>query len=451
MLQFDTLPPSFAALLVTLRPCFTAPSFRTFTALVAGMVAQPGRHTVTGMLSAAGLAGIWHHSRAHWFFTHARWCADTLGLAVLTLIVQHLVPPGEALLVAVDDTLFHRSGRKVHATAWHHDGAAKGPGTKVAWGNNWVIAAIVLTLPILDRPVSLPVAFALWSKGGPTKQVLLARLVTRIATTCPDRQIDVVADSHYAGADGAPGAATGANRDRGLPAGITLTSRLRANAILNAIATPVPGKGGRPKRIGAKLGTPKQLAAATTTWITTQVSRYGRTDTVQISDTHCLWYGAYRSREVRVILIREPGSKTKTGYDLALITTDLTTPAEQLITRYAARWSIEVANEDAKQITGVGQARNRTRTAVTRTVPFGLLTQTLVVLWYTQHGHHHTTVTQRRAQAPWYRQKTQPAYHDMIIKLRRTLIAARFLRGKPRNPTPEETHTIHLAWAEATG
>jgi hypothetical protein len=39
----------------------------------------------------------------------------------------------------------------------------------------------------------------------------------------------------------------------------------------------------------------------------------------------------------------------------------------------------------------------------------------------------------------------------MIIKLRRTLIVARFLRGKPRNPIPEETHTIHLAWAEAIG
>jgi len=38
-----------------------------------------------------------------------------------------------------------------------------------------------------------------------------------------------------------------------------------------------------------------------------------------------------------------------------LITTDLTTPATAIIARYAARWSIEVAIEDAKQITGVGE------------------------------------------------------------------------------------------------
>jgi hypothetical protein len=450
MLQFETLPPSFAVLLMTLRPCFTAPSFRTFTALIAGMIAIPQRRTVTGMLTGAGLAGIWHHSRAYWFFGHARWCTDQVTAAITRLVVSRLLAPDAAVLVAVDDTLFHRCGRKVHATAWHHDGAAKSPrGKPIAWGNNWVIAAIVVTLPFCDRPVSLPVACALWTPGGATKQVIAARLITTITTACPTRQVHMVADSWYAGADGAPGAAVGANRHRGLPDGVTLTSRLRANAKLHAIATPTPGKGGRPKRIGALLGTPKDLAATTTTWTPTTVTRYGRTDTVELADTLCLWYGAYRSRAVRVIQLREPGHHTKTGYHLTLITTDLTTTAADIITRYAARWSIEVAIEDAKQITGVGQTRTRTPNAVTRTVPFGLITQTLIVTWYTLHGDHHATVTRRRAQAPWYRHKTQPAYQDMITTLRRTLITARFRAGRPANPTPQETHAVLLSWAEA--
>ncbi|BCB88794.1 hypothetical protein Psuf_061070 [Phytohabitans suffuscus] len=90
------------------------------------MVAQPGRRTITGMLTAAGMAGVWHHSRAYWFFGKACWCVDTLGMAVLGLIVRRLLPAGSPLVVAVDDTLFHRSGRKVHGTAWFHDDAAKG-------------------------------------------------------------------------------------------------------------------------------------------------------------------------------------------------------------------------------------------------------------------------------------------------------------------------------------
>jgi SRSO17 transposase len=446
MLQPLTLPASLTALLAVVRPCLTGPSFATFTALFAGMIAQPGRRTVTGMWTAAGLAGVWHHSRAHWFFARARWSADQVGLAVAALVVARLLPPDAAVLIAVDDTLFRRSGRRVHAAAWCHDGSAKGPtSNRVAWGNCWVIAGLVVRLPFLDRPICLPVAARLWHKqDGPTKQIIAAELVTALTAACPGRTVHVVADAWYAGADGTAGIR---NRPRpGLPPAVTLTSRLRANAALHAIATPIPGRGGRPRRRGAKLGTPTDLAAAAT-WTPTRIHRYGHHTTVTITETRCLWYGAYRSRAVRVILLRDP--HTTTGYDLALITTDLTSPAEHLVERYAARWSIEVAIEDAKQITGVGQARNRTPHAVARTVPFGLYTQTLTVTWYTLHGHHPDIAAHRRRAAPWYTTKTQPAYHDMIIKLRRILIAARFRAGTPHQPTPEETLAVHLAWAEA--
>jgi hypothetical protein len=447
MLQIETLPASLAGLLWVFRSCFTGPTLRTFAALVAGMVAQPGRRTVCGMLVGAGLSRVWHHSRAHWVFAGARWCPAQVGLVLLSLIADRLVPAGAPLVIAVDDTLFHRSGRRVHAVAWFHDGVAKGPkGSRVGWGNSWVVAGVIVDLPFTDRPVCLPVAMALCTKRSPSKQVLACRLVTAIAAACPDRRVHVVADAWYAGADGAPGAGRGAARDRGLPAAVSLTSRLRANAALRAIAAPVPGARGRPRRIGARLGTPAHLAA-NAAWATAVVARYGRHDTV--AAITCLWYGVYRSRAVRVILVREPASSATTGYDLALLTTDLTSPADQIVARYAARWAIEVAFEDAKQVTGVGQARNRTRTAVERTVPFGLFTQSLVVLWYALHGHHPDVTAQRRAAAPWYRSKTRPAYHDMIIKLRRVLIAAKFRAGNPRQPSPDEIIAVHVAWAEA--
>lgn len=501
MLQFEMLPASWSALLSTFRSCFTRPGFRTFVVLISGLVAQPARRTVTGMLIGAGVSRAWHHSRAYRFLGSARWCVDQVGLVLLKAIVDRLLPAEAPVLIGIDDTLFRRSGPKVHAAAWQHDGAAKGPReNRVGWGNCWVIAGVIVQLPFLARPVCLPVAFALWrpdnrkpGKGrtgkaksgqgptgkatsgtaqpprtkpvrsrsgrneatavkGPSKQTLMCRMVTAIAQACPGRQIHVVADSWYAGADGAPGAGHPQHgpRDRGLPAGVTLTSRLRANAALNAIAVPVPGKAGRPKRIGDKIGTPKDLAdRADTTWTPTTVHRYARTSTVTIAETRCLWYGAYRSRTVRVILVREPASTATAGYDLALITTDLTTPAAAIVERYAARWSIEVAIEDAKQLTGVGEARNRTATAVQRTVPLALITQSLVVTWYALHGHHPNDAAERRTQAPWYTTKTQPAYQDMITKLRRTLIAARFRAGTHRNPTPQETLAVHLAWADA--
>ena len=74
MLRDLTLPATLSRVLDPLRSCFTAPTFEVFTALVAGLVAQPVSRTVCGMLTGAGLAGVWHHCRAHRFFSAARWC-----------------------------------------------------------------------------------------------------------------------------------------------------------------------------------------------------------------------------------------------------------------------------------------------------------------------------------------------------------------------------------------
>jgi hypothetical protein len=119
------------------------------------------------------------------------------------------------------------------------------------------------------------------------------------------------------------------------------------------------------------------------------------------------------------------------------------------VERYAARWSIEVAFADAKQITGVGEARNRTQRAVERTVPFGLYTQSIVVTWYHLAGHHPHVIRDRRDRAPWYTTKRYPSYHDMIVKLRRVLIAAKYQAEVPDQPTVEEIRAVHLAWAQA--
>jgi hypothetical protein len=448
MLQMQTLPASLAGLLWMFRWCFTEPSFRTFTALVAGMVAQPARRTVCGMLVGAGLSRVWHHSRAHWFFSDARWSVEQVGLVLAGLIVDRLLDPDVPVLLAVDDTLMRRSGRKVAGAAWQHDGARKAPkGSQVSWGTCFVVVGIVLTLPYVARPVCLPVLARLWRPKGTSKTVLACQMIDVLAGRLAPRSIHVVADAHYAGADGAP--TRRQLHGRGLPDAVSLTSRLRVNAALHTIAERPPRqRGGRPKRIGARLGTPTDLAR-TASWQRHTVYRYRRQVAVDLAETCCLWYGTYRSRTVRVVLVRDVGSTAKAGYDLALITTDLHSPAAEILARYAARWSIEVAFEDARQHTGVGEARNRTLRAVERTVPFGLMTQSIVVVWYAQHGHSPDIVNDRRARAPWYRTKTHPSYLDMLVKLRRVLITARFRAGTTQPPIPEETLELQLAWADA--
>jgi len=65
MLQDVTLPGALSRVLAAFRSCFTAPTFETFTALVAGLLAAPVGRTVCGMLTGAGLAQVWQHCRAH--------------------------------------------------------------------------------------------------------------------------------------------------------------------------------------------------------------------------------------------------------------------------------------------------------------------------------------------------------------------------------------------------
>jgi hypothetical protein len=135
---------------------------------------------------------------------------------------------------------------------------------------------------------------------------------------------------------------------------------------------------------------------------------------VQISERFCLWYGSFRSRTVRVILVCDDKPRTRSrddrGYGLPLVTTDRESSAEDLVARYASRWGIEQAFADARQIIGVGEPRNRTRRAVERTVPFGFICFSVVTLWYALHGHAPEDVTGHRTRARWYTTKTEPSY-----------------------------------------
>ena len=146
---------------------------------------------------------------------------------------------------------------------------------------------------------------------------------------------------------------------------------------------------------------------------------------------------------MRVVLVRD---KASAGYDIALVSTDPTATEAQIIERYAARWSIEVAIEDAKQTTGVGQARNRLATAVERTVPFELAITTLAICWYATTGYQPGDVTAARDLAPWYRDKTQPSVADMLTKLRRVIIAAQYRPADPQPPTANEIDILRMAW-----
>ena len=337
--------------------------------------------------------------------------------------------------VLIDDTLFRRRGKKVWAASWFHDGSAQGP-AKTGYGNNWVVLAVCVRLPMISRPVAVPVMAKLVIKDtiSASRLWLARRMVTRLAAELPGRKIQVTADSAYAGEE-----------LKKLPDAVTWTTRLRVNAALHGLPPERTGRKGRPRVKGDRLPSLAKLAAATA-FSQVTVTRYGKTETIAAAAFTCLWYSVTGAKPVTVILIRD---KSRTGYDLALVTTRRTRTPPPVIERYAASWAIEVAIEDSKQLFGAGQARNRTARAVERTLPFMLACQAIAVCWYATAGHHPADAQARRVDAPWYTPKTEPSTADMTAKLRRVIIAARFKPLLPRQPEPAEIHAIRLAWEDA--
>jgi hypothetical protein len=175
------------------------------------------------------------------------------------------------------------------------------------------------------------------------------------------------------------------------------------------------------------------------------VTRYGQGGLAAVACFACLWPSVFGTRPLKVVLIRDPAAPD--GFDLALVSTDLAATPVELVCRYAARWQVEVCFRSARQDAGVGQARNRVRRAVERTVPFGLVCYSLAIVWYAQHGHAPSDVTTRRTRAPWYQTKHAPSVADMLAKLRRVLIAAQYRPGQPTTLTVPEILEVQAAWA----
>jgi hypothetical protein len=291
------LPETFCALLQAFQPCFTAPSYRNFQAIVAGWVHCLGRRTVTSVALASGALGTHHISVFHRFFARARWTLDGLG-QVLFFLALAWVPANQPLFLLLDDTLARKNGKTVSLASMHHDpllSSARKP--FFSFGHVWVVLAVWVPLPLGGgRGFALPVLFRLYtsskrggrrdSKAHPTagkrqakadaaaesrdqrtKLQLARELIGLAAGWAGERSVYVVADSLYAGR---------ALLER-RPANVHLISRLRMDAALWTAAAPRrPGQKGRPRRRGVRLPTPETLAQQRQHWHQLPLQLYGR-------------------------------------------------------------------------------------------------------------------------------------------------------------------------------
>jgi hypothetical protein len=319
------------------------------------------------------------------------------------------------LLFGLDDSINPKTGRKVFGCQTTFDHAAKTNQSRYPWAQT--IVTLGLLKVVKGRWCCLPLAFAFYLRRVSlsaqcirvrgravvfqTKFAQAVQLVVRVARFFPAAAILIVADSWF-GNNGLVKPLRSA-----LGARVHLLSRLRANAVLHALPVATPGKAGRPRKYGQRLGNAGQLAA------TLQAS--ARTYTIKL-------YGGLREvvaldRVVMLKTLRCPVRVVwvfrKTQW-IALVTTDLTLTVEQMIEYYGARWKIEAGFREIKQEIGSAQTQTRKPDAVTNHLNFCMAATAIVWIY----GAHLDKAPSRRYATA---KRTEYAFGDLRRSLAKDL------------------------------
>jgi hypothetical protein len=247
------------------------------------------------------------------------------------------------LVLALDDSINPKTGRKVFACQTTFDHAAKTNQSRFPWAQTLVTVGLLKT--IHGRWSCLPLAFAFYLRrptlsakcirvGGravvfQTKFAQAVRLIARLAGVFPAAPVLVVADSWF-GNNGLFQPLRAALGPRA-----HLLSRLRINSVLHDIPVATPGRAGRPRKYGPRLGNAAQLAETVRADARTYtLNLYGGQRTVVAVDRLVMLKTLHR--RVRVVWVFR-----KIQW-IALVTTDLTLTVSQIVEYYAARWKIEI-------------------------------------------------------------------------------------------------------------
>lgn len=447
----EHLTGSFHSLLFSFRTVFTEPSFRIFLTLVTGWVISVRHRFVTELIYSGDRVGVGHWSRFHRFFSHYVWSLDDLCLVLVRLLIAAFAATG-VIDLAIDDTLCRKRGLHLFGAGMHHDPLVSSKAVKlVSWGHNWVILTLIVRLPFWapSKVFALPIGFRLYrnlqgnnkgkkpkkpkkrdAKNSPkkngrgtakkgktpvrradgsvheTRPQLALQLIAWIAAAFPERTFRVTGDSLYGGKSVLSK----------LPENVHLISRVHpSGALYNPAPPSVPGQRGRKRSKGERLSNINDWAADNTPWTDLAFDQYGLHAKLSTKTRQGLYYKAGRTRLLQFVLVRDNEGKRPLSifYSTLLVTSDWS--VRDILSTYACRWSIEVTFENGKQLLGFEDPANRLPKAVERTAPMAMILLSLVTLWFHQEGHRHVSFPFR----PWYRQKREPSFGDMLTTLRK--------------------------------
>ncbi|WP_428485858.1 IS701 family transposase [Rhodopila sp.] len=430
------VPAILLTWLAPFRPCFTAPVWNHILVLVAGAVLAPGKRTVSQALRVMGLAAQPGFGRYHEALNRARWDARAVARRLLHHLLAVLGPQGE-VVIAIDDSIERRWGRKIEARGIYRDPVRSSRGHFVKTsGLRWLSLAVVLAVPFAGRHWSLPFLTVLapsvrWSEAHGRRHKTLTdqarQAILQSKRWLADRRVVVVADSSFAALE-----LIAAVRRH-----VCLITRLRLDAALFEPAPARrPGQRGRPALKGQRR--PKLsavLADPATVWTRVTMAEWygGQTRVLDTISGTAVWYSCrLPPAPIRWVLVRDP---TGARDAQAFLCTDLALDPMAILSRFVLRWRIETTFQEVRQHLGVETQRQWSDLAIRRTTPALLGLYSLITVW--AHGLMPAANTAVRPHtAVWY-DKSQPTFSDAIAAVRRVL-------WMPEGFSMSRQHTEHV-------
>jgi len=383
-------------------PIFTAPGAAIFTRLMTGWVLCTMRRTVTGMIPFADPGGFRAHDAYHRFLPDGRWDLHALWRILARLLVQTFCPRG-IITLALDDTLFHRTGRKVDGAGSWRD-AVRSTSTRIvyAWGLNLVVLTLQLQPPWGGEPLGLPVNLRLHRKNDDNLLDLAEQMIHELHGWFPERRFRVVGDGFFA-------SLAGQSLDK-----TAVISRMRRDANLYDLPSKRKKKQrGRPRKRGNKLAKLEKMAAHIQSWKPVTFRQRGKTITRWMYTRVVLWYKVSHN-PILLVISRDPDGREKDDF---LFTTDLTMTAAEVLECYNDRWAIEDTFKNTKQLLGGQQPQTWKRKGPEKAAALSFWLYSTVWLWYLQQKSPDRYFLVQ----PWYVQKTGPSFADAMACLRRRL------------------------------
>ena len=424
------MTPEIVSVLAAFSSEFSRPTWKNFQVLLIGTILCRGPRRVSSILRVMGLASITNFSKYHRVLSRAQWNGLMLSKILLGLLIE-LLPKSWPILIAVDETLERRRGKKIKAKGLYRDAVQSSQSNVVtSYGLKWECMTLIVPLPWCKRPWALPFLTVLAPSKKSNEAAGLrhktsldwTRQMVCLVSRWLKRQWVLVGDGAYACMDLAWTCVV---------LNVALVSRLRLDAQLFEFPVFEKKKLGRKPIKGKRIQLKELLNNPNQIWQTDSVDWYGgEKRQIEYITFVCLWYHAGCAPiTLRVVLVKTPDGKNAAE---PFFSTNIDLQPTQIIRYFVLRWNIEVTFEEARAHLGVETQRQWSDKAIARTTPLLMGLFSFVTLVAIKMNRTKELVSIEIAS--WYDKQGELTFSDILAIVRRSIWSKRYFSKSENQP-----------------